>query len=235
MAKHTIKIAIDGPAGAGKTTIAKLLAEYLDYLYVDTGAMYRAVALKALATDVDPTSATAIEKMLENTDITVVHEMGSQRVILDGMDVSDQIRAVYVATAASDVGVHACVRNTLVEKQRALAADHNVVMDGRDIGTYVLPHADIKIFLTATTDDRAMRRYLELQAKGSTTTFEQVMKDLKYRDRNDSSRAIAPLMIASDALIVDTSDNTLEQSIIVLKEIIQEKLYDIIQHRQALD
>ncbi|MCL2740280.1 MAG: (d)CMP kinase [Oscillospiraceae bacterium] len=224
----TIKIAIDGPAGAGKTTISKKIAEHLNYRYIDTGAMFRAMAKKCLDNGVDPKDKIEVPRLLENTKIEVTYDdEGRQIVHLDGEDVSEKIRTVEIGKAASDVGTVPEVRKYLLDLQRDIAKVHNVVMDGRDVGTVVLPHADIKIFLTASTEDRATRRHKELLSKGQFATFEDVMKDLKYRDRNDASREIAPLKVANDAIIVDTTDIGLEQSIAVLKEIVGDKIYDI--------
>jgi len=229
----TIKIAIDGPAGAGKTTIAKRVAEHFNYRYIDTGAMFRAVAYKCLQNGVDPKDLKEVPKLLENTKVEITYnEEGKQIVHLDGEDVSEKIRNEAVGTAASDVGTIPEVRKYLLELQRELARTNNVVMDGRDIGTVVLPHADVKIFLTASTEDRATRRHKELLAKGNFVTFEEVKKDLKYRDRNDAGRMIAPLKVAHDAIIVDTTDIGLDQSVSLLQEIIGDKIYDITRYNQ---
>jgi len=228
MENYTIKIAIDGPAGAGKTTISKKIAEHFNYRYIDTGAMFRAVAYKCLQEGVDPKDKIEVPKLMENTIVEVTYnEEGKQIVHLDGEDVSARIRTVEIGAAASDVGTIPEVRKYLLDLQRDLAKKHNVVMDGRDVGTAVLPHADIKIFLTASTEDRATRRHKELLSKGQFVTFEEVKKDLRYRDRNDASREIAPLKVASDAIIVDTTDIGLEQSIAVLKEIVGDRIYEI--------
>ena len=231
--EFTIKIAIDGPAGAGKTTISKKIAEHFNYRYIDSGAQFRAVALKCLQTRVSPLDKIEVPKLLENTEVRVEYtDDGKQIVYLDGEDVSEKIRTTEVGKAASDVGTIPEVRKYLLELQRDLAKVHNVVMDGRDIGTVILPHADIKIFLTASTEDRATRRHKELLSKGQFVTFEEVKKDLKYRDRNDASREIAPLKVANDAIIVDTTDIGLEQSIAVLKEIVGDRIYEITRNYQ---
>ena len=188
-----MNIAIDGPAGAGKSTIAKLLAAKLGILYLDTGAMYRAVGLKALNTGVDISDAAAVEKMLADTKIDVKQEDGVQHIYLDGKDVSVDIRENRVSKAASDISAVPCVRYKMVELQREIAAKCDTVLDGRDIGTFVLPHAEHKIFLTASAEERAKRRYTELKAKGSDLTFEQIRDDILKRDYNDSHRALAPL------------------------------------------
>lgn len=200
-----MNIAIDGPAGAGKSTIAKLLAAKLGILYLDTGAMYRAVGLKALNTGVDISDAAAVEKMLADTKIDVTQENGVQHVYLDGNDVSLAIRENAVSKAASDISAVPCVRYKMVELQREIASRCDTVLDGRDIGTFVLPNAEYKIFLTASAEERAKRRYAELKAKGSTLTLEQIKDDIVKRDYNDSHRTLAPLKKADDATEVDTT------------------------------
>lgn len=206
-----MNIAIDGPAGAGKSTIAKLLAAKLGILYLDTGAMYRAVGLKALNTGVDIADAAAVEKMLVDTKIDVKQEGGVQHVYLDGKDVSVDIRENRVSKAASDISAVPCVRYKMVELQREIAAKCDTVLDGRDIGTFVLPNAEHKIFLTASAEERAIRRFAELKAKGSDLTFEQIKDDILKRDYNDSHRALAPLKKADDATEVDTTSMTIEE------------------------
>lgn len=206
-----MNIAIDGPAGAGKSTIAKLLAAKLGILYLDTGAMYRAVGLKALNTGVDIADASSVEKMLVDTKIDVKQEGGFQHVYLDGKDVSVDIRENRVSKAASDISAVPCVRYKMVELQREIAAKCDTVLDGRDIGTFVLPNAEHKIFLTASAEERAKRRYAELKAKGSDLTFEQIKDDILKRDYNDSHRALAPLKKADDATEVDTTSMTIEE------------------------
>ncbi len=200
-----MNIAIDGPAGAGKSTIAKLLAAKLGILYLDTGAMYRAVGLKALNTGVDISDAAAVEKMLADTKIDVTQENGVQHVYLDGNDVSSAIRENAVSKAASDISAVPCVRYKMVDLQREIASRCDTVLDGRDIGTFVLPNAEYKIFLTASAEERAKRRYAELKAKGSTLTLEQIKDDIVKRDYNDSHRTLAPLKKADDATEVDTT------------------------------
>lgn len=206
-----MNIAIDGPAGAGKSTIAKLLASKLGILYLDTGAMYRAVGFKALNTGVDIADAAAVEKMLADTKIDVKQEGGVQHVYLDGKDVSVDIRENRVSKAASDISAVPCVRYKMVELQREIAAKCDTVLDGRDIGTFVLPNAEHKIFLTASAEERAKRRFAELKAKGSDLTFEQIKDDILKRDYNDSHRALAPLKKADDATEVDTTSMTIEE------------------------
>lgn len=204
-------IAIDGPSGAGKSTIAKILAGKLGITYLDTGAMYRAVGLKALRSGVDPTDAVAVEEMLKNTEIDVATENGVQKVYLDGEEVSGFIREHRVSRAASDVSAVPCVRFAMVDLQRKIASKKDTVLDGRDIGTYVLPNADFKFYLTASVEERAKRRYIELIAKGENCTLEKIAKDIETRDYNDSHRTLAPLKMADDALKIDTTFMTIEQ------------------------
>ena len=218
-----MNIAIDGPAGAGKSTIAKLLAAKLGILYLDTGAMYRVVGLKALNTDVEISDATAVEKMLANTEIDVRQENGVQRVYLDGKDVSTDIRENKVSKAASDISAVPCVRYKMVELQREIASKCDTVLDGRDIGTYVLPNAEHKIFLTASAEERAKRRYAELKAKGSDLSLEQIRDDIVKRDYNDSHRALAPLKKADDATEVDTTSMTIDEVVEKICAVIGEK------------
>ena len=206
-----MKIAIDGPAGAGKSTIAKLLAKKLGILYLDTGAMYRAVGLKAIENGVDVTDETAVKKMLDSTTVDVKSEEGVQHVYLDGKDVTGKIREHRVSKAASDISAVPCVRYKMVDLQREIAARCDTVLDGRDIGTFVLPNAEYKIFLTASVAERARRRYEELKAKGEECTLESVASDIEKRDYNDSHRALAPLHKADDAVEIDTTDLSIEE------------------------
>jgi len=207
-----ITIAIDGPAGAGKSTIARLIAGRLGILYLDTGAMYRAVGLKALRTGTDMRSEPAMAALLEQTNLDIRFVRQSQQIYLDGEDVTSAIRLPEVARAASDVSALPVVRLKLVELQRQIASGQNLILDGRDIGTYVLPHASYKFFLTADLRERARRRLLDLQARGSQdATLDQVADDMSYRDNQDSSRALAPLKQADDAILVDTTGLTIEE------------------------
>lgn len=217
-------IAIDGPSGAGKSTISKLLAREFGFIYVDTGAIYRTVGLYVQRKGVSPTNHTDVEALLPEIEISIEHTGGEQRIFLNGEDVSSQIRQHIISKYASDVSAIPAVRAFLLEMQRGFARRENVIMDGRDIGTVVLPDADIKIFLTATDEDRAERRYKELLSKGQDVSFEKVLSDMRIRDEQDSSRAVAPLVPASDALKVDTTGNTLEESVEELKTIIAKRL-----------
>ena len=205
------QIAIDGPAGAGKSTIAKKVAAELGFIYVDTGAMYRAMALFMLREGVDITDETAVAAAAERAQITIRHENGEQVVVLNGENVNGLIRTEEVGNAASSVSVYQPVRRRLVALQQQLGAEHDVVMDGRDIGTVVLPNAECKIFLTASSAVRAHRRYLELTARGETADEEQIRKDIEARDEQDSNRAVSPLKQADDAVLVDSSDLTIEE------------------------
>ncbi len=206
-----MNIAIDGPAGAGKSTIAKRLAGALGFLYLDTGAMYRAVALKMLNCGIDVTDEKRVKAELDRTVIDVRYENGGQKVYLDGVDVSENIREHRVSKAASDVSALPCVRVKMVELQREIACKRDTILDGRDIGTFVLPNAEVKFFLTATSDERAKRRYAELVLKGANCTLEGIKKDIEQRDYNDSHREFAPLKKASDAIEVDTTDMSIEE------------------------
>ncbi len=203
-------IAIDGPAGAGKSTIAKKVSANLGFIYLDTGAMYRAVALKAINLGIDTNSQKDLANMIENIDITISHENNTQKIFLDGIDVSEAIRTPEVSAGASSVAVFKEVRLKLVDLQRKIATDKDVVMDGRDIGSYVLPNADLKIFLTASVDERARRRYEELLQKGQNVNLNDVKADMILRDNNDSSRAFAPLVKVADAIEVDSTSMTID-------------------------
>lgn len=219
-----MQVAIDGPSGAGKSTLAKALANQFRFTYIDTGAMYRAVGLFVLRKGLDTKDAEAVGGVLDEIEIEITHDASGQQIWLLGENVSDKIRTPEVSLAASDVSAIPAVRLKLVELQRKLAQKCDVIMDGRDIGTYVLPSAPIKIFLTASDEDRAKRRYDELLAKGQEVTYEDVLKDMRYRDQNDSSRAFAPLKPAEDAVLVDTSGNTFEESYDLLYQLIKERM-----------
>jgi cytidylate kinase len=208
--KH-YSIAIDGPAGAGKSTIAKRIAKHLNFIYVDTGAMYRALALYFIRNNISPDEKEKIENACNNADITIEYLNGEQQVILNGENVSHLIRTEEVGNMASAASVYPSVRLKLVELQRNLAKKANVVMDGRDIGTYVLPNADLKIYLTAGSSERARRRYLELKERGIAADISEIEKDIIERDKRDMNRDFAPLRQAEDAILIDSSDMTIEE------------------------
>ena len=218
-------VAIDGPSGAGKSTIAQMCAEKLGFLYVDTGAIYRTVGLAAKRAGKASKDAAGVSTLLPGINITMCHdENGLQRMLLCGDDVTEEIRMPEISIYASDVSAMPSVRAFLLDMQRELARTHNVIMDGRDIGTVVLPDAELKIFLTAQPEERAQRRYDELLLKGVKTTYEEVLKDIQYRDKNDSSRLSAPLKPAEDAIIIDTTGNSLEESFMLICGIIEGKM-----------
>lgn len=219
-----ISVAIDGPSGAGKSSIAKRLAKELGYIYVDTGAMYRSIGLYTLRQGVDPTDEKAVEALLPQIKIELRYENGVQRVILCGEDVSEAIRQEEVGMVTSEVSSHPPVRAFLLDLQRQMACTHDILMDGRDIGTVILPNATVKVFLTASAEARAQRRLKELQEKGVSTDYETVLKDIEQRDYQDSHRAIAPLRQAEDAVLVDTSNLDFEQSFQTLKELILSRI-----------
>ena len=208
--KH-LNIALDGPAGSGKSTIARIISERLGILHLDTGAMYRAVAYKAIKCGIKNYNADGIKKLLPSLDLKVVYKNNCQKIILDGKDITSKIRTPEISDGASKVAVIPEVRIKLVEIQRKIAANHDVVMDGRDIGTYVLPEAKYKFFLIASVDERAKRRWKELINKNICCTYEQVLKDIIFRDKNDSCRAFAPLKKAEDAILIDTTGKSIEQ------------------------
>ena len=218
-------IAIDGPSGAGKSTLAKMIAEELGFLYVDTGAIYRTVGLWAFKNGVEPHDAPAVTALLDSIKIELEHgEDGLQHMYLNGEDVTGDIRRHAISAYASAVSAIPQVRAFLLDMQRDLARTHNVVMDGRDIGTVVLPDADIKLFLTASPEDRARRRYEELLSRGQQAEYDTVLKDQLERDKNDSTRSAAPLRQAEDALLLDTTGNTLEESFALLLNTVKERL-----------
>ncbi len=220
-----IQIAIDGPSGAGKSTMAKMIARELDILYLDTGAMYRAVALKAILSGIDTKDSQALSEMVKNINLNIVYQDGTQKVILDGKNVTEDIRTPKVTVGSSDVAVIPAVREKMVELQREIGQEKSVIMDGRDIGTKVLPEADIKIFLTASVEDRTRRRYEELEEKGTLKqTFEELMEEMAYRDKNDSSRAHSPLKKAEDAILLDTTGFSIEDSARTILEIIKSRI-----------
>ena len=218
MEQKSFNIAIDGPAGAGKSTIARLAAKRLGFVYVDTGAMYRAIALYFLRKGIRPEDVQTIASLVQGAEITIRYVDGTQQVILNGEDVSGQIRTEEVGNMASATSAIPAVRAHLLELQRNLAASANVIMDGRDIGTRILPDADVKIFLTASTSVRAMRRYRELQEKGMMCNLEEIEQDIIERDARDMNRETAPLKQAEDAMLLDSSDMTLEQVVQAILE-----------------
>lgn len=214
MAKHEkhFNIALDGPSGAGKSTVAKALAKRLDIIYLDTGAMYRSLAYVAVKQGIDVNDETAVKPMLDNLDMKIITG-DSQQIIVNGENVTPFIREHYVSKAASDISALPAVRIKLVELQREIAKNDCVVLDGRDIGTYVLPDAKYKFFITATPEVRAKRRFEELKAKGDAPSYEKVLEDIKVRDYNDSHRAFAPLKQADDAVLVDTTNMSIDEVI----------------------
>jgi cytidylate kinase len=219
-----LQIAIDGPSGAGKSTMAKILSKRLGIMYLDTGAMYRALALKAIRSGIDTHDREKISSLLHDSDISIEFEDGNQKVLLDGEDVSDKIRTDEVSMGASAVSAIPDVRLMLVELQQNIASDNPVVMDGRDIGTHVLPNAQVKIFLTASASERALRRYNEQREKGILSkSLEELEKEIKIRDHNDSNRSESPLRQAEDAILLDTSNLTIEESVEKILEIVKAK------------
>ena len=206
-----INIAIDGPSGAGKSTVAKMISRKLNILYLDTGAMYRAVGLKALRNNVDISSETEVKTMLDDTNVEIRYENGVQKIFLDKENVDGFLREHAVSKAASDISAIPCVRLKMVELQREIAFKNDCVLDGRDIGSFVLPNAFPKVFLTASPQERAKRRQLQLAEKGENISFEKILADIRERDANDENRAFAPLVKARDAVLIDSSDLTAEQ------------------------
>ena len=224
MAKH-YSIAIDGPAGAGKSTIARRLAGELGYYYVDTGAIYRTVAYFMDLLGISPKDVDGVERYIDELTINIEYdEEGKQHMLMNGMDVTDDIRTQDISQKASLVSAHAEVREMLLDMQRDMAKMYNVIMDGRDIGTVVLPKANVKIFLTASAEIRAKRRYDELTAKGQKTTLAQVLKDVQQRDYQDTHREIAPLKQAKDAVLVDTSELDIDGVVDAIKAVVREKI-----------
>lgn len=218
-----ISVAIDGPSGAGKSTLARRLAGELGYVYVDTGAMYRAIGLYGHRQGADLHSEDAMKALLPQIQLSIAYQDGAQHIFLNGEDVSQAIRAEEIGMAASAVAAVPAVRSFLLETQRGMARTQNVLMDGRDIGTVVLPDATVKIFLTASPEARAQRRMKELVEKGTPAEFETVLADIRQRDDQDTHRAVAPLKQAEDAVLVDTSELDFEQSFQTLKEIILQR------------
>ena len=222
---NTIRIAIDGPSGAGKSTLARSAAAKLGYLYVDTGAIYRTIGYYALQNHIDPKEETAVSAALPCIEIQLSHgEDGLQHMHLNGRDVTAEIRLPEVSLAASAVSAHPSVRAFLLEMQRQLARTHDVIMDGRDIGTVVLPDAEVKVFLTASPEARAERRMRELEQRGTPEPYEKVLLDLQRRDWNDTHRAAAPLRQAEDAVVLDTTALDFAQSEQALLALIKERI-----------
>ena len=221
---NTIRIAIDGPSGAGKSTLAREIAARLGFLYVDTGAIYRTIGYDFYQKGLDPRDAAAVEAELPRLRVEAVHGAdGLQHMLLDGRDVTGEIRLPAVSGYASAVSAHPAVRDYLLDMQRQLARTHSVIMDGRDIGTVVLPDADVKIYLTAAPETRAKRRMLELEQRGTPEPFEKVLSDIEKRDWDDSHRAVAPLRQAEDAVLLDTTELDFQESAQALLKIIRER------------
>lgn len=217
-----ISVAIDGPAGAGKSSVAKAVASELSYIYIDTGAMYRAVALYLIENGIDTKDERKLEKIIDDINIQIKYVNGEQHIYLDNKDVSSKIRTPEVSRGASDVATIKIVREKLVKMQRELAELSNIIMDGRDIGTVVLPKASIKIFLTASVDARALRRFKELKEKGISCEYEKIKAEIIARDKNDSEREISPLKQADESILLDSSDMSFEEVKNTIKLMIKE-------------
>ncbi len=221
----TISIAIDGPAGAGKSTIAKRLAKELGFYYVDTGAIYRTVAYFIDLLGISPKDVDGVSRYIDELTVEIFYdEDGLQHMLMNGMDVTDDIRTPDISQKASLVSAHACVREMLLDMQQQIAREANVIMDGRDIGTVVLPKADVKIFLTASAEVRAQRRTQELNAKGQKADYTKILKDIQQRDYQDTHREIAPLKMARDSVKVDTSDMDIDQVVAAIREVVAKKV-----------
>lgn len=219
MEDRNITIAIDGPAAAGKSTVAKMISEQLGFVYIDTGAMYRALTLKALQTETSITDEAALINLLSNTDIKLSQQTSGQVILLDKVDVTKEVRTEAVTNAVSHIATHQLVRVEMVKRQQLLANDVSVIMDGRDIGTHVLPNADVKIFLIASVHERAERRHKENIENGFNSDFDQLAKEIEERDYRDSTRETSPLVQAEDAIAIDTTSLSIEE---VIKRIIIE-------------
>ncbi|MBT2582030.1 (d)CMP kinase [Planococcus sp. ISL-109] len=220
---NAIQIAIDGPAAAGKSTIAKIVAEKLGYIYIDTGAMYRAITLKALDTGINLASNEEAGALLAETEIDLIPVEGGQKVLLDGKDVSEAIRSQHVTKAVSEMAAHELVRRRMVELQQKLAEARGVVMDGRDIGTHVLPDAALKVFMSATVEERARRRFEENRKRNITTPLEELQAEIAQRDKMDSEREVAPLQQAQDAVFLDTTPLTISEAAEAIMKLAEER------------
>ncbi|MDP4108778.1 MAG: (d)CMP kinase [Bacillota bacterium] len=226
--KKIINIALDGPSGAGKSTMAKEIAKEFGFIYVDTGAMYRAVGFYALRNNVKPSNKAAVLPLLDSIKIELKFENKTQRIFLNGENVSSAIREHSVSSAASDVSAIPEVRSFLLDLQRSIAEKNSVIMDGRDIGTVILPNADLKLFLTATPEERAKRRYNELMERGQRMDYETVLADMIKRDKNDEHRDHAPLKAAPDAVLLDTTGNSFSDTLALLKRVIKDRLKNVL-------
>lgn len=221
-----INIAIDGPAGAGKSTVAKAVAKDLGIIYLDTGAMYRATAYYVMSKGIDVKDEESIKKVFEDFDMDIFYEDGVQQIVVNGINTTPFLREHYMSKAASDISALPTVRYKMVDIQRAFAKTHDVVLDGRDIGTFVLPDANCKFYVTATAEERANRRYQELKQKGSEMTYEEILDDINKRDYNDSHREVAPLKQAEDAVYIDTTSMTIDDVVKMVKDIVSSKCQD---------
>ncbi len=219
-----INIAIDGPAGAGKSTVAKAIAKEYGFIYVDTGAMYRALAYKAINNGIGVKDEERVVEMLSSTELNITYNEKGQCILLDGEDISDNIRTAQISMGASDISALPPVRQWLLDMQKDIARKNNCIMDGRDIGTTILPNADIKVFLTASVEERASRRYKELIAKGEDITLDAVIEDVRTRDYNDSHRAVSPLKKADDAIELNTTELDFNQAVDAIKAIIDKHI-----------
>lgn len=219
-----VSVAIDGPAGAGKSTLARRLAAELGYIYVDTGAMYRAIGLYALRAGKDPKDNAAVDALLPEIELRLASIAGGQHIYLKDEDVSTAIRTEQAGMAASAVGANPAVRAFLLDLQRSMAKKQDVLMDGRDIGTVVLPDADLKIYLTASAEERASRRYLEMEDKPDKPTYDQILEDIKQRDYNDMHRAVSPLQQAEDAVLIDSTTMGFHEVCEEIMDLIEQRL-----------
>ncbi len=219
-----IQIAIDGPAGAGKSTVAKIAAEKLQYTYIDTGAMYRALTLKALRTETNLDAEMAITELLRQSTIELVPSEEGQRVLLDGEDVSEEIRFPNISSNVSKVAAHAAMREIMVDRQHEMASRGGVVMDGRDIGTAVLPQAELKVFMSATVEERARRRFEDNNNRGIASSIEKLQEEIALRDKLDSEREASPLVQAEDAIYLDTTSLTIDEAANAILKLANERM-----------